>query len=103
MNEHIHDLIEKSRAADDFVSSVELQPLVEDEFKKTVLLGIFEHLSAMFSADLNQATKAQMRNVFWKVTAGDWKTIARKTRDLARALPVRNGQVRYISQEILSA
>jgi hypothetical protein len=63
-NEKILDLMNKSTAADEFDLALELSPIEEAEFKSSILLALFEHLSAMFSPELERATKQQMRNIF---------------------------------------
>jgi hypothetical protein len=100
LNEHVDGLITRSGAADQFETPIELQRLEEEAFTGEVLNNILAHMNAMFAEVLPPLTKALMRKVFWAAIASDWRVVAKKLRDLDRALGPQRGQVREITQEV---
>jgi hypothetical protein len=100
INEHVDGLIARSRAADEFEPSIELQHLDEATFTGPVLNDLLEHMRAIFAADLPPMTKALMRKVFWLAISRDWRVLAKKVRDLNRVLASQRGPIREITLEI---
>jgi hypothetical protein len=98
--EHIDSVIVRSGAADEFDSPIELQQIQENEFTRSVLSDLLDHIDAALSDNLPPLVRAKMRKQFASAVAQDWRVIAKTVRDLNRALESQRIPVREISLEL---
>ncbi|MBX0328195.1 ATP-binding protein [Oscillochloris sp. ZM17-4] len=79
---------------------IELRPLVSKEFYEAVITPVFKDIGASFEPELIQHFQVIIRQ-FWKVTAGDWKSIDTRTRHFNRLLGPRSREDRLITRSMV--